>query len=220
MADLTTILLEAIILGLTLGTSCLITCLPVLVAHIAADHPGLKNGFVTTISFSFGRLVALSIYAIIFGVVGTLLEEFINSTTPVFLIFSLIMIIFLIVYGLSLTIGQERFPSFSKKFCSFTERKYSSFVLGILVGLFPCGPMFYMFGQALLLGADSIALSFLFFLLFWIGTNIYLFIAGLSIGGGAEYIRRHERIERIKWIAGLILIILGIFHFIQILNYI
>ena len=80
--------------------------------------------------------------------------------------------------------------------------------------------MFYMFGQAILLGADSIALSFLFFFLFWIGTNIYLFIAGLSIGGSAEYIRRHERVERIKWIAGLILIILGLFHLIQILNYI
>ena len=80
MADVGMILLEGLILGLTLGTSCLVTCLPILLAHIVADHPGIKNGFLSSFSFSIGRLIAYSIYATIFGLTGYLLEDFIEST--------------------------------------------------------------------------------------------------------------------------------------------
>lgn len=217
MAEIGTILFEALILGLTLGTSCLISCLPVLVAHISADHPGYQHGLLTSVTFSLGRLIALTFYAFLFGLAGTLLEEFINSSTTLFLVFSCILIGFLVLYGISLAIG-ESFPRLSKKVCDFTQKNRSSFVLGILVGFFPCGPMFYMFGQAVILGANGIILSCLFFFIFWIGTNIYIFIAGTAIGGGAEYIRRKERVERIRWIAGFVLIILGVFHLLQLLN--
>lgn len=218
MVDVGTILFESLILGLTVGTSCLITCLPVLLAHISADHPGLKNGLVSSISFNFGRLIAYSIYAVILGLTGYLLEDFLASSTHLFIIFSLILIAFLILYGLSLALGEEYFPSLSKKVCTFTQKYRSSIVLGLLIGLFPCGPLFYIFGQAILLGAENLLLSFIFFLLFWVGTTVYIFIAGVSIGGGAEYIRRREKVDRIRWIAGFILIILGVFHLFQVLN--
>ncbi len=217
MAEVGMILLEGLILGLTLGTSCLVTCLPILLAHIVADHPGIKNGFLSSFSFSIGRLIAYSIYATIFGLTGYLLEDFIESTY-LFLIFSLIMIGFLILYGLALTIGEKYFPSLSRKICQFTQKKHSSLVLGFLVALFPCGPLFYIFGQAVILGAESLYLSFIFFIVFWVGTNLYIFIAGVSIGGGAEYLRRHETVERIKRIAGLILIIVGLFHLLEVIK--
>ncbi|MFX1299276.1 MAG: sulfite exporter TauE/SafE family protein, partial [Promethearchaeota archaeon] len=107
MADVSTILLEGLILGLTLGTSCLITCLPVLLAHITADHPGVKNGFASSVTFSIGRLLAYSSYAALFGLTGYLIEEFVESSTHIFLIFSIIMVIFLLIYGLSLSIGED-----------------------------------------------------------------------------------------------------------------
>ena len=218
VADVGTILLEGLILGLTVGTSCLITCLPVLVAHITADHPGVKNGFVSSVSFSLGRLLAYSAYAIIFGLTGALIEEFVESATNLFLIFSLIMVAFLLLYGLSLAIGEDYFPSLSRKVCSFTQKKQSSLVLGLLIGLFPCAPIFYIFGQAVILGAESLLLSFIFFLIFWGGTNLYIFIAGISIGGSADYFRRHEKVERIKRISGFILVFIGVFHLLQLGN--
>lgn len=218
MVDPTTILLEGLILGLTLGTSCLITCLPILLAHITADHPGFKNGFISSVSFSLGRLIAYLIYAFILGLTGFLLEDFLDSSSPLFIIFSLIMIAFLLLYGLSLVIGGAYFPWFSNKICTFTQKNHSSLVLGILVSLFPCGPLFYVFGQAILLGANNLILSLIFFLVFWIGTTLYICIAGISIGGGAAFIRRREKVERIRFISGLILIILGIFHLMELLN--
>ena len=218
MAEVGTILLEGLILGLTVGTSCLITCLPVLLAHISADHPGAKKGFFSSVSFSLGRLVAYIIYASIFGMTGYLLEEFLGSSTNLFIIFSLIMVSFLILYGLSLAVGEDYFPSLSKKVCTFTTKYHSSIVLGLLIGLFPCGPLFYVFGQSIVLGAENFFLSLIFFLIFWCGTNLYLYIAGISIGGGAEYIRQPENVERIRRIAGFILIILGLFHLLEILN--
>jgi sulfite exporter TauE/SafE len=218
LVDTATILLEGLILGLTVGTSCLITCLPILVAHITADHPGFKNGFISSISFSFGRLLAYFLWAIIFGMTGYLLDAFLNSSTSVFVIFSSVMIAFLILYGLSLVIGETYFPSLSSKVCAFTRKNHSSLVLGILIGLFPCGPLIYIFGQAVLLGANNLFLSFIFFLVFWIGTTLYLCIAGISIGGSAAFIRRHEKVERIRFISGLILIILGLFHLMELLN--
>ncbi|HUY00233.1 MAG TPA: sulfite exporter TauE/SafE family protein [Candidatus Deferrimicrobium sp.] len=217
MVDIGTILLEGLIVGLTVGTSCLITCLPILVAHIAADHPGFKGGVISSISFSAGRLIAYFLYALIFGLTGLLIEEFIQESTLFIIIFSIIMVTFLVIYGLSLAIGEDYFPSLSKKVCNFTTKYRSSFVLGILIGLVPCGPLFYIFGQAVLLGAENLLFSFLFFLIFWCGTTVYIFIAGVTIGGGAAYIHRHEKIERIRRICGFILIILAIFHLFQIL---
>lgn len=216
--DTATILLEGLILGLTVGTSCLITCLPILLAHITADHPGFKNGFLSSLSFSLGRLVAYLLYAILLGLTGYLLEAFLDSSSTIFIIFSLIMIAFLLLYGLSLVIGGTYFPWFSSKICAFTHKNHSSLVLGILVSLFPCGPLFYVFGQAILLGANNLFLSLIFFLVFWLGTTLYISIAGVSIGGGAAFIRRREKVERIRFISGLILIILGMFHLLELLN--
>ncbi len=218
MVNIGTILIEGLILGFTVGTSCLLTCLPILLAHISADHPGFKNGLLSSISFNFGRLIAYIIYAFIFGLTGYLLDEFIAKSVPLVLIFSLILIIFLIMYGLSLVIGEEYFPSLSKKVCGFTQKHQSSLVLGFLIGLFPCGPLFYIIGQAVILGTENLFLSFFFFLIFWVGTTVYILIAGVSIGGGASFIRRRERVERIRWISGFILIILGLFHLFQFLN--
>jgi len=218
LADVGTLLVEGLLLGLTIGTSCLLTCLPILLAHITADHPGWKNGLISSISFSLGRLFAYSVYAILFGLTGYLINEFVESSTLLFLIFSVIMVTFLLIYGLALSIGEDYFPSLTKKVCAFTQTKHSSIVLGILVGLFPCGPLFYIFAQAIILGAESLLLSFLFFLIFWVGTNIYIFIAGVSIGGGADYVRRHEEIERIRRISGFILVIVSLFHLVQLIN--
>ncbi len=218
LTDVLTILLEGLILGLTIGTSCLINCLPVLLAHITADHPGWKNGFISSVSFSLGRLLAYTSYALLFGLTGYIIDEFVASSTLIFIIFTIILVVFLLVYGLSLAVGEDYFPSLSKKVCAFTQTRNSSLLLGILIGLFPCGPLFLVFAQAIVLGAESLLFSFLYFLVFWSATNLYIFIAGLIIGGGADYIRQREKIERIKRISGFILVLIAVFHLLQLVN--
>ena len=226
--DLIIIIIEGFLIGLTLGSSCLISCLPVLMSYIASEQRGAKNGLFTSLLFSIGRLIIYIIFAILLGLLGVFFQGYINNFWFK-LIFSIVLNSILIIYGFSISFGWELFPRFSKKACKIFTFKYKSpILLGILVGLSPCAPLFYVFAQAISLGAVNIILSIFYFSSFWIATTIWVIASGFSIGTISGFYTRvnekeienqkerqqklDEKIERIRRIVGIALVIIAVYN--------
>ena len=92
--------------------------------------------------------------------------------------------------------------------CRYLGVDRSTLALGFLAGLRPCIPLI----TAVIYSATlaNVAESALFMISFWLGSSTYTFALGIITGTLTGMASWHINKERIKWISGIALIIVGI----------
>jgi sulfite exporter TauE/SafE len=193
--------LEALVLGLLFGLGpCLSTCAPVIVPVIASSAKNYKEGFLSAIIFSAGRILSYAVLGFIFGLFGKELEIYMSGK-----VIGLFMIL----------LGAFTFFNYHKK-CILPKIKVTNYFMlffaGIVMGFTPCGPM----GAALAIAAlTHSALAGMFVgITFGIGTAVSpLLIIGILSGAWAKMVARNPDFAKItRYVSGIFLVGLGIVY--------
>lgn len=197
---------KAVLLGLSTGTYCAVSCLPLLVPTLfSRNQKHIGRISVSLIKFIAGRFVAYMAFGVIAGLTGVFLNEldlFQNIVIPaVYFIIGAIMV----GYGITGIFKH-------KNTCRVIDRKFQNsnylFVLGFLMGINFCPPFILAFGVA----AEFMDLlkSLMFFTVFFIVTT--LFFIPLIFSGFAAKLRLINKIARYSSIlAGLYFIYLAVY---------
>ena len=149
------------------------------------------------ILYNIGRITSYTITGAIVGLIGNVISINSKITGIIILISSILMI--LMALGM-LEIIKFRIP----KFISIRSKSKSSFVIGLLNGLMPCGPLQAM--QIYALSTGSIIKGALSMFLFGVGTIPLMLLFGISANMFSS-----KGINIINKIAPMLLLVLSIF---------
>lgn len=158
------------LLGLATGVQCLSYCAPVLVTYLLGTGKTMLRNVICLIEFLLGRLLGY----LLFGIAAYCAKFALGRNTFVFgvsyLLLSIMMILF-VLYGKHVACPAGMFRRILQG-SLFKKPFLFPVVLGFLTGINLCPP----FLLALTETAASVSLtgSLLFFLLFFIGTSVYL----------------------------------------------
>ncbi|OGF20703.1 hypothetical protein A2316_02745 [Candidatus Falkowbacteria bacterium RIFOXYB2_FULL_38_15] len=205
------------VLGLLASFHCVGMCGGLVVTYSArqcADEPKniLTRGqkFWPHASYNLGRLISYTIVGAILGGVGSFF-----GINP---IFSGILTIFVAVFMLVMGISLIKKINFLEKIKSImplsiarylfaqksTDKPKGSFIIGLLNGLMPCGPLqavqFYALGTG---SATKGALSMFFYAL---GTIFLMFGFGYFVSSISN-----KKIKKMMVISGIVVLVLGLF---------
>jgi sulfite exporter TauE/SafE len=162
---------------------------------IAINGNGSKR-ILRPILYNLGRIVSYTITGAVVGLIGNVISINNNITGIITLLSSILMI--LMALGM-LEIIKFRIP----KFISIRSKSRSSFVIGLLNGLMPCGPLQAM--QIYALSTGSVLKGALSMLLFGIGTIPIMLFFGI-----AANMFSNKGINIINKIAPMLLLVLSI----------
>jgi sulfite exporter TauE/SafE len=195
----------ALIMGTGTIMSCAALCLPLVLPYTASsDRPGLISGLTPAVSFSVGRLMSyLALMLVLFFLKSTLKESF--FTIAVIDIFSGLVAI---TSGFMTMGAFSSYPAFNKHFCFMFTGTGSPFILGVLAGISPCAPLFAALAFALTL--SSLAKMSLFIACFWLASTALIILLSSMSGGLASVIGRRIGLERVRRIAGIAIIFIGL----------
>ncbi len=201
------VILAGLTLGLGVGVSCMVLCVPVLAPHIAADHPVAKGGLYASLLFCFGRLASYSTLGVLSKLFGEIVPYGQAVTAPVVLTLGCL----LALYGLSISFGFR--SSIGPKICKFFRRGRSTFLLGLLAGLSPCLPLL----AAVIYSATlaNMVESVLFMMSFWSGSSMYTLLLGTVVGAVAGICSKRMNVERIRRISGVAMMVVGLVFIIE-----
>ncbi len=158
-------LIEGAILGLTTGTTCLITCSPIYLPYLISEDRKLGKSLLAVLEISAGRFISYLAFGAIAGYTGAQIAS-VNRE-----LFTSIAYILLSAY---LVLSAVRTNKKTKschvpKMAKFTK---SGFILGILTGINFCPSFLIALSKAVDLGG---ALSgMMLFMGFFFGTSIFL----------------------------------------------
>jgi len=154
--------------GLSTGVYCLGLCLPIFLPVLLSQKRNLKSSFSLILEFSAGRLSGYLVFGLIIGWLGQIIQS-----NFIHLLASLINVwngILLILYSLG---------TIDKKFCQFlpfSKIKWA-FLLGFLTGVNICPP--FLASLTYVFNLRSALNSLLYFLMFFVGTSLYLIPSAL-----------------------------------------
>jgi sulfite exporter TauE/SafE len=190
--------------GASLG--CLATCVPVLVPYTAtAEKPSIRSGLVSALLFSIGRLIAYTGLLSVFVAV----KEIIPISTTGVAVATLVSGIILVLSGLA-AFGIFNRPSIlSRTLCQHMSSVRSPLYLGILAGIRPCGPL--LAAMTFMLTLPNIAEMSIFVIFFWLVSSFLLLAIGAAGGGLALILSRRIGVDRIRRIAGVAMVVIGLF---------
>ena len=193
-------------MGFGASIGCMATCMPMLVPYTAAaEKPSVTSGLFSASMFSIGRLIAYAGLLSVFIV----LKETITISSTVVAVASLVSGIILIFSGLA-AFGIFNQPTILGRFlCRNMSSTRSPLYLGILAGIKPCGPL--LAAMAFMLTLPGTPEMSLFILFFWLASSILLLVVGAVGGGLASVMGRRIGIERIRRIAGMAMVVIGLF---------
>ncbi|MDO9578311.1 MAG: sulfite exporter TauE/SafE family protein [Candidatus Cloacimonadales bacterium] len=160
------ILAKGFSLGLTLGTTCLVTCTPIYLPYLISEDRKISKSVLTVLEISAGRFFSYLAFGTIAGYTGSQISS-INRE-----LFTAIAYILLSIYLVLSAVRTHR----NEKKCSVPKMARltkSAFILGILTGINFCPSFLIALSNAIDLGGafDGMLLFFGFFL----GTSLYLF---------------------------------------------
>ncbi|HID94113.1 MAG TPA: hypothetical protein EYP60_08465 [bacterium (Candidatus Stahlbacteria)] len=135
---------DIFIMGIMLGWGpCLYFCTPILIPYIAGTQKGWLKGLRASLIFSFSRVIAYIMLAIIAASLGHILlrkhyESEIGSI--VYLVVGLVIVLL----GLAILIGKIPRLHLCQRFANGITRNSTAGIalLGLLIGLSPCIPLF------------------------------------------------------------------------------
>lgn len=152
--------------------------------------------------YNAGRVISYTILGAIIGAVGSVFSLSFKSKATVQIIAGM----FMIMMGLNMS-GFSLFRKFQiklpKTFCKFKNKSRSPFIVGLLNGFMPCGPLQTM--QIFALGTGSPVKGALSMLVFSLGTVPLMLTFGVLSG-----ILSKGYTKRILKLSGVMIIVLGI----------
>lgn len=196
-------IIDAFLLGIATGTSCLTTCAPVVLPYLLSEKmEGVKGTSQSVLLFLLGRLIGYVSVGFLLGALGAYASSYLN---PV-LARTLTRIMFSLVGILMLFLGiMHTFPK--GKTCGVVKNihrtKRSAFTIGILMGLSLCPPFFTAAVQVF--GKQSSLGGALYFFIFYLGTSLY-FLPLFGIGFF------QNKMEKIRMVARTSLILFGMYY--------
>jgi sulfite exporter TauE/SafE/copper chaperone CopZ len=204
------------LIGLLVSFHCVGMCGGLVITyttkHLAQNQGEKKRFFSPHLQYNLGRLIS---YTVIGGILGGFGSFF--GINPTFTgIITLLAAIFMILMGLSLLTNFKWLAKIKLKTPSFIARylfndKHSKkpngpFIIGLLNGFMPCGPLQAM--QLYALASGSMLRGALSMGVYALGTIPLMFGFGSFIS-----LISQERIKQIMKVSGIIVMVLGFFMF-------
>lgn len=156
------IIINAFLLGLSTGIFCLAFCGPIYLPQLLAQRHRYQ-GWGIFFQFNLGRLFAYIIIGAIFGWLGAQTQaQWLNTYARWAMI---LLSILLILYGLGLSLPKL-------KLCAIARKSHFPLISGFLLGMNICPP--FLLAIVYNFQAGGIINGMLFFLMFFLGTTIYL----------------------------------------------
>ena len=190
---------EALLLGLSSGTFCIMYCAPIAIPFFFSEEMDRKANIVNASLFIFGRLIGYCLFGAFLGVVGAYALGYLDPVIRrrVESIGNILVGVIMLASGIYFN-----FPKV--KICNVFRRiigpGHSAILYGILTGLNLCPPFF-----AAAAGAFSSGSSFggaIYFIFFFFGTTIYFIpLFGIHL--------LNKRIVNFRMVSRLILILMG-----------
>jgi len=207
------IILSLFLSGLFFGSGpCLASCGPILISYIAGSRKDVPRAIISYILFSAGRIFVYIVLGVLFFFLGSLALERSFERYSKYILFA--GGIFIIIMGLLMALGK----SLELKFCKFLEHKIlekdkkSIFMLGLFIGLLPCGPLLAILSYVGLISKHWLQSSF-YSLAFGVGTFVSP-LALLAVFAGLLprfFVDKRAVFGRIfSFICGLIIVFLGV----------
>lgn len=207
--SMTELIITPLLLGLSTGATCVVTCVPFIAPVMVSDaHPTRENAIILA-KFILGRLAGYLVFGALSGYLGSRLSgvDWSFHSSMALAVLSL----FLILHALGLMgAGRLRACRVMRGF-----NPDLPFFMGVLMGVNACPPFLLSLAYVLTLG--STLKGMFYFLLFFIGTSVY-FIP-LFFLGYLNKLREFQFVGRVSaLIVGLIFLGYSVYELIVIRN--
>jgi sulfite exporter TauE/SafE len=190
---------QGVLLGLSTGIFCLVTCAPVYVPFVLSEDRKLWGNILAVGEIATGRLIAYLLFGLILGIIGTQISgPWLNKAIGITMILlSVLMLIFVVT---------TKWPHFG--LCKLSKKyvNYPAF-FGFLTGINVCPP--FLLAMSIALSYTSIAGSIFLFGGFFVGTSFYLImLVPLGLAAKVESIRQIGMITAVM--SGVLFLVLGL----------
>lgn len=201
-------------IGFSFGIAgpCLLVCAPILITYIAGKQTIWRKALGDIFIFLLGRLLAYLILGYLAGLSASLLRQFSSSNLISF--FKPLGGIVIILLGVFVLTGKEP----ASWACKFTSKKISNFsslfILGFIIGMFPCAPLLALLFEIALISKTAFE-GMLYALFFGLGTLISGLIVIGSLAGIFSWLPSRifkSKISNLVFriICALLLVLLGL----------
>ncbi|MFP4365338.1 MAG: sulfite exporter TauE/SafE family protein [Spirochaetia bacterium] len=166
---------EAFLLGISAGTTCIITCAPIAVPVFLSKERNFTENLGTMGLFLGGRLIGYIIIGFILGMTGAFLRGFVDPAFEAELN-AYVNIVIGLVLGLEALLLNAGENKFCRRISRHLPKGLPVIILGLLTGLNLCPP-FFAAGARVFTAAPGTGLpgfsGALYFLFFFLGTSLY-----------------------------------------------
>jgi sulfite exporter TauE/SafE len=164
---------QGFLLGLAMGTTCLVTCGPIYSSYLLQHNRSFSKGFLAVLELSVGRLITYAAVGAIAGAIGT---KATMAHRPTLGAIAYILSAAILILSTIATFRLEKLCSFSR-FSAFAR---NPFLLGMATGINLCPSFLVAFTKAVFL--SGAAAGIIFFISFFAGTSIYMLpLSALSV---------------------------------------
>ncbi len=190
---------RGMLLGLSTGVFCLVTCAPVYVPFVLSEDRKLRRNILSIGQIAIGRLIAYLFFGLILGILGKQIDgPWLNKAIgTAMILLSVLMLAFVAV---------KKWPHFG--LCKLSKKyvNYPAF-FGLLTGINVCPP--FLLAMSAALSYASITGSILLFGGFFVGTSFYLILlVPLGLAAKVESIRQIGLITTVM--SGVMFLALGL----------
>ncbi|AKB45146.1 MULTISPECIES: sulfite exporter TauE/SafE family protein [Methanosarcina] len=190
---------RGMLLGLSTGVFCLVTCAPVYVPFVLSEDRKLRRNILSIGQIAMGRLIAYLFFGLILGILGKQIDgPWLNKAIgSAMILLSVLMLAFVAV---------KKWPHFG--LCKLSKKyvNYPAF-FGLLTGINVCPP--FLLAMSAALSYASITGSILLFGGFFVGTSFYLILlVPLGLAAKVESIRQIGLITTVM--SGVMFLALGL----------
>lgn len=190
---------RGMLLGLSTGVFCLVTCAPVYVPFVLSEDRKLRRNILSIGQIAIGRLIAYLFFGLILGILGKQIDgPWLNKAIgSAMILLSVLMLAFVAV---------KKWPHFG--LCKLSKKyvNYPAF-FGLLTGINVCPP--FLLAMSAALSYASITGSILLFGGFFVGTSFYLILlVPLGLAAKVESIRQIGLITTVM--SGVMFLALGL----------
>lgn len=191
---------------------CFIYCAPILGSFIAAKQDDVKHSLKDVVVFLLGRFCAYLFLGVLAGISGAYIKLF-SSKIVIYYADKVTgwLLVFLGIYTFF-------HKSSSCIFCGFARKKIPGsiglFLLGITIGIIPCGPLGGILFQVVLM-SHSWMDGFLYLLFFGLGITlsgviIFGILAGFLSAFPKKIFSNSKMISIFRLICALLLVLMGL----------
>lgn len=198
-----------LLLGFFAGFHCVGMCGAFVLTYSTKEATKKRKAWAPHLEYNLGRLISYSLIGGILGGLGSFFGVNLIFTSTITLLASLVMIMMGVSFLTNWSFAKKfqiPLPDFMARYIyrqKSAKKSKGPFLIGLLTGFMPCGPLQAVELYALTSGsAIRGALSMGIYAL---GTTIVLFIFGLSISSLSK-----KYLEKIIKVSGVFIIILGI----------